>query len=67
MAFELGDALSAERCISAGKRAAKMYRVQHGGPPPKHDQMVRGLVVSVNSYTERDHSLLEAAIWVTPR
>ena len=67
VAFELGDALSAEQCIAAGKRAAKMYRAQHGGPPPKHDQTVRGLEVSVNSYTERDRSLLETAIRDTPQ
>ena len=57
----------AERCITAGKRAAKMYRAQHGAPLPKHDQTVRGLVVPVNSYTERDRGVLEAAIWETPR
>jgi len=56
-----------ERCIAAGKRAAKMYRARHGAPPPKHDQTVRGLVVPVNSHTERDRGILEAAIRKTPR
>jgi len=47
-----------------------------GGPAPlclcttvlqKRDQTVRGLLVHVNSYTERDRSLLEAAVQETQR
>jgi hypothetical protein len=45
-----------------GKLVAAAYRERYGQNPSKHDQLVRGAVIPVNSYTERDKGLLQAAI-----
>jgi hypothetical protein len=45
-----------------GKKVAVIYRARHdGNSPSKHDQYVNGKVTSVNSYTEEDFPILEAA------
>ena len=46
---------------------AERCRARHGAAPPQHDETVRGLVVPVNSSTERDRGILEAAVPETPR
>lgn len=45
-----------------GKITAKKYRDKYNDEPPKHPQYVKGNVIQVNSYTERDRGMMEAAI-----
>ena len=48
------------KCIGVDLR--KRYIKEHGKPPPKHDQLCDGRVTLVNSYTEQDRPLVEAAV-----
>ena len=41
---------------------AAAYRAKYGNNPGKHEQFVKGAVIPVNSYTERDRGMLEAVI-----
>ncbi len=48
--------------LRAGRTAAQLYTERHGRPPGKHAEMHNGRVLHVNSYTEGDRGLLEAAV-----
>lgn len=63
LAKELGckPLTHAEAC-SAGKLAAKRYRVAHDTDPPKHRQWVDGAERVVNSYTEEDREMLTGVL-----
>ena len=45
-----------------GKMVAAAYREKYGQEPGKHEQFVDGAARLVNSYTERDKGMVEAAI-----
>ena len=45
-----------------GKKAARLYREQHGEAPPKHVQYVDGAARHVNSYTTEDLDVLKNAV-----
>lgn len=45
-----------------GRMVAASYREKYGQEPGKHEQFVDGAVRLVNSYTERDKAMVEAAI-----
>jgi hypothetical protein len=45
-----------------GKVVAAAYREKYGQEPGKHEQFVDGAARLVNSYTERDRGMVEAAI-----
>jgi len=62
VALELGISLSDAKGMLAGKHAAKLYRDKYKQPPSKHYQTIRGTVLMVNSYTQKDRNLLETAI-----
>ena len=47
---------------AAGRAAAQLFRREHGRDPPKHNQLVNGAVRPVNTYFERDRSMLERAV-----
>lgn len=65
VATEMGLGLNlrvGRKDVVAGRIAAGMYRQKYGEAPPKHPQLHGGQAVPVNSYTERDRDLIEAAI-----
>ena len=62
VAMELGITLSDAKGKLAGRHAAKLYRDKYKQPPSKHHQTIRGTVLMVNSYTQKDRDLLETAI-----
>ena len=62
VAQELGYRPSTEDAKRIGLDLRKRYIMQHGKPPPKHDQLCDGRVTLVNSYTEQDRPLVEEAL-----
>jgi len=62
VAFEMGISLANSKATAAGKHAAAAYRQIYGESPSKHNQTIGGNVILVNSYTQKDKHLLEAAI-----
>jgi len=62
VAFEMGISLANSKATAAGKHAAAAYRQTYGESPSKHNQTIGGNVILVNSYTQKDKHLLEAAI-----
>ena len=62
VAVALGYKATSDDCKRIGMALAKLYRNQHGKPPPKHDQLCDGRVTSVNSYTEQDRPLMVEAL-----
>lgn len=48
--------------VGIGRMVAKAYHRRHGQQPSKHRQWVDGAERAVNSYTEADRDLIEAAI-----
>ena len=45
-----------------GKELAKRYRAKYKENPPQHKQFEDGVVIDVNSYTERDRGMMEEVI-----
>jgi hypothetical protein len=41
---------------------AKKYRETYQSDPPKHKQFVGGMCIPINSYMERDRSMMELVI-----
>ena len=62
VAHEMGVQLNHSDSIAIGKKVAKAYKEQYGEKPSKHRQWVDGAEREVNSYTEKDRGILEAAI-----
>ena len=62
VAFEMGISMPNSKATTAGKHAAAAYRQKYGESPSKHNQTIGGNVILVNSYTQKDRDLLEAAI-----
>ena len=48
--------------VKIGKHLSKLYKDKHGQFPSQHRQVVQGAVRNVNSYTEGDRELMQAAI-----
>ncbi len=62
VALELGLNIPDNNFITIGKDVSKRYFQLHGRKPPKHDQLIKGKVTSVNSYMESDRPMVEAAL-----
>jgi len=62
VALEMGYRLAKGQDKKIGKIAAKAYFEKYGEAPSKHNQDVGGAVIPVNSYTERDRDIIEAAV-----
>lgn len=62
LAKELGFTCNDKQLIQIGRAMAAKYRSIYGEDPPKHKQFVNGNFVPVNSYMERDRSVMEQVI-----
>jgi hypothetical protein len=62
IATEMGMKLSSDELKSIGKKLSKRYFAKHDKTPSKHDQLVNGMVLKVNSYTESDRALIEEVL-----
>jgi hypothetical protein len=62
IAAELGLNIPDDDFISIGKEVSKRYFKLHGKKPPKHDQLIKGKVTLVNSYTESDRPIVEEVL-----
>lgn len=62
IAQEQGLRLKQGDLVAIGRRVAREYHRKHGEKPSKHRQWVDGAEREVNSYTERDRAIIEAAI-----
>ena len=62
VAKELGFKCSDGDLQRIGRAMAKAYRVTYKCDPSKHTQYVNGACIPVNSYTERDRSMMEQTI-----
>lgn len=58
VAAELGYKPTTDDSKRIGVDLRRRYIKTHGKPPPKHDQLCGGLVMKINSYTEKDRALL---------
>ena len=62
VAAELGLNLSSTQLQSVGHDVATAYFVKNGKKPEKHQQMIGAALRPVNSYTQADRELVEAAL-----
>ena len=62
VAADLGRRLSTQQLCEIGRKAAAAYREIHGQNPPQHDGFANGHVVKINTYFEKDRTLLTDAI-----
>ena len=62
VALDLGYRLTSNQAKSVGARLKTRYVEKHGKAPPKHEQLCDGRVTRVNSYTEKDRSLVEEVL-----
>jgi hypothetical protein len=63
LASELGYSKCTDAQMQAiGRCMAAKYRAKYGTEPSKHKQYVKGNYVPVNSYMERDRSMMEQAV-----
>ena len=62
VAQKMGYTPSHGDSIAIGRSVARAYALKHGSKPPKHRQWVDGAEREVNSYTEADRGLIEAAV-----
>lgn len=62
LALSLGHRFDDGQLQKIGREMAAEYRQKYGHNPGKHEQFVKGAVIPVNSYTERDRGMLEAVI-----
>ena len=62
LAKELGFKPKEGQLISIGREMAKQYRETYKTDPTKHAQFTGGMVIPVNSYMERDRSMMERVI-----
>jgi hypothetical protein len=61
LAAEMGYRCSDKDVINIGRAIAAKYRETYKRSPPKHKQYVKGNYIPVNSYMERDRSMMEKA------
>lgn len=62
LAKELGFKCTEGELQCIGRQMAKKYRETYHSDPPKHKQYVGGNFIPINSYLERDRSLMEGVI-----
>ena len=62
VASQMGIILNTAEAQKVGSLLAKMYFDKYKEAPAKHEQLVNGAMRLVNSYTERDRDLVQAAI-----
>jgi hypothetical protein len=62
LAKELGFKCSESQLQRVGREMAKKYRETYQSDPPKHKQFVGGMCIPINSYMERDRSMMELVI-----
>jgi len=62
VALEMSVILKHGDSVKIGKHLSRLYKDTHGQFPSQHKQVVQGAVRNVNSYTEQDRALMEAAI-----
>lgn len=62
LAAEMGYKCSDREIINIGRSMASKYRDKYQKDPPKHKQFVKGNYIPVNSYMERDRSLMQRAV-----
>ena len=63
VAAEMGLKLGSDDLASVGRIVAKAYRAKNGGKhPEKHDGLVNGHVVKINTYFEKDRPLIVTAL-----
>jgi hypothetical protein len=62
VAVELGFKIPDGEFIAIGKKVSQRYFKLHGKTPSKHDQLIKGKVTSVNSYTESDRAIVEQVL-----
>jgi hypothetical protein len=62
LATELGFKCAEGQLQRIGRGMAKKYRETYQSDPPKHKQFVGGMYIPVNSYMERDRSMMELVI-----
>jgi hypothetical protein len=62
VALEMSVMLKHGDSVKIGKHLSKLYKDKHGQFPSQHRQVVQGAVRNVNSYTEGDRELMQAAI-----
>ena len=62
VAAEMGLSLSTLELQSVGHDVVRAYKAKHGEAPAKHEQLCGGAIRKVNSYTQTDRALVEAAL-----
>lgn len=62
IATELGMKFSTDELKSIGILLSKRYFAKHGKAPTKHEQLVNGMMLKINSYTESDRPLIEEVL-----
>jgi hypothetical protein len=62
VAVELGFKIPDGEFMAIGKKVSRRYFQLHGKSPSKHDQLIKGKVTSVNSYTESDRAIVEEVL-----
>jgi hypothetical protein len=62
VAVELGFKIPDGEFMAIGKKVSRRYFQLHGKTPSKHDQLIKGKVTSVNSYTESDRAIVEQVL-----
>lgn len=58
VAAEMGFKCNDAEAQLIGKKMARKYREKYGENPPKHKQFVKGNFIPVNSYMERDRTMM---------
>jgi len=58
VAAEMGFKCNDAEAQLIGKKMAAKYREKYGENPPKHKQFVKGSFIPVNSYMERDRTMM---------
>jgi len=62
VAQEMGVRLTHGQLVQIGSAVARKYREKYNAEPPKHSQWVDGAERKVNSYTERDRTMVVDAL-----
>jgi len=62
VAAEMGFKCNDAEAQLIGKKMAKKYREKYGDNPPRHKQFVKGNFIPVNSYMERDRTMMAEII-----
>jgi len=62
VAAEMGFKCTDAEAQLIGRQMAKKYREKYGDNPPRHKQFVKGNFIPVNSYMERDRTMMAEII-----